>query len=589
MVGPFSTKTYLALALGLLFAILSVVVVVLVNGTMKRLALTDAEQAARMLLDHNLAIHTYFSQDLKPKLFERLSPNTSKDYFEPVWMSSTYAVRKMDGYFRHFNQSSYYYKECAINARSPENEADDYEKTFLVDLQNSPQLTTKSAIRFLDGKPYFTFLRRGEAMEESCLRCHSSPEQAPGDLVRQYGSDRSFHRKVEDVAQAISIRIPLSEAFSSVGRFSAYLSGLLLVALGGGFLFVWVGTKRYLIGPMAKIQEQAMQIASEPESLGETIPAPKVRELRDLVTSFNQMSLELRKTYDELEQRVLERTKDLSDANQQLEREIEDRKRAKEALRESEERFRLSAESLSDVIYEWDLGSSVKWFGNIDGLLGYTPGEFPHTLEAWMDILHPDDRDRVWKAVEKRLRDEATFDVEYRVQHKDGCWRDWVARGTTVKDASGKPLRWIGAVTDITDRKLTEELAFQSARLRAVADLSSGVAHHFNNLLQIVIGNTSLSLADLESGDLSEIKTNLEQMLGAATLGAETVKRLQTFANVRVDVTESERAVFDLANTARNAAEVSQPLWKTDVRKERHQDRHAAGPGGWLPGERPRE
>ena len=190
-----------------------------------------------------------------------------------------------------------------------------------------------------------------------------------------------------------------------------------------------------------------------------------------------------------------------------------DRKRAKEALRESEERFRLSAESLSDVIYEWDLGSSVKWFGNIDGLLGYTPGEFPHTLEAWMDILHPDDRDRVWKAVEKQLRDEATFDIEYRVQHKDGCWRDWVARGTTVKDASGKPLRWIGAVTDITDRKRAEELALQSARLRAVADLSSGVAHHFNNLLQIVMASTSLSLADLESGDLSEIKTNLEKML----------------------------------------------------------------------------
>ena len=84
-----------------------------------------------------------------------------------------------------------------------------------------------------------------------------------------------------------------------------------------------------------------------------------------------------------------------------------------------------------------------------------------------------------------------------------------------------------------------EELALQSARLRAVADLSSGVAHHFNNLLQIVMGSASLSLADLESGDLSEIKTNLEQMLEAAALGAETVKRLQTFANVRADVAEA--------------------------------------------------
>ena len=178
-----STKAYLALVLGLLFVILSVVVVVLVNSTHE----TPRPHRRRTGLPHVAR-----PQSRHPHLFlpgpeaqalRTSGPNTSKDYFEPVWMSSTYAVRKMDGYFRHFNQSPYYYKECAINARSPENEADDYEKAFLVDLQNNPQLTTKSAIRFLDGKPYFTFLRRGEAMEESCLRCHSSPEQAPGDLV----------------------------------------------------------------------------------------------------------------------------------------------------------------------------------------------------------------------------------------------------------------------------------------------------------------------------------------------------------------------------------------------------------------------
>ncbi len=120
---------------------------------------------------------------------------------------------------------------------------------------------------------------------------------------------------------------------------------------------------------------------------------------------------------------------------------------------------------------------------------------------------------------------------------------------------------------DITDRKRMEEHALQSARLRAVADLSSGVAHHFNNLLQIIMGNTSLSLTDLESGDLSEVKTSLEKMLQAATLGAETVRRLQTFADTRTAVTEHECAVFDIATIVRNAAEVSKPRWKADPEK----------------------
>lgn len=312
MPRPIGTRTYLAAGLSMVFAVLSVVVVVLVNGSMKRLALTDSQHAAQMLLDHNLAIHTYFTKDLKPKLFERLGPLTSKDYFDPVWMSSTYAVRKMDGYFNHFNKSPYYYKECAINARSPENEADEYEKTFLTDLQGNPQLITKTAIRVFEGKPYFTLLGRGETMEETCLRCHSTPERAPGDLVRHYGPDRSFRRKTGDAVQAISIRIPLSEAFSIANSLSLSLSGLLLAALGAGFLFVWFGTKKLLISPMMEIQSHAAQMASEQDRLGETIPEPRVRELRDLGVAFNRMSVALRKTHDEQEQRILERTTELA-------------------------------------------------------------------------------------------------------------------------------------------------------------------------------------------------------------------------------------------------------------------------------------
>ncbi len=151
---------------------------------------------------------------------------------------------------------------------------------------------------------------------------------------------------------------------------------------------------------------------------------------------------------------------------------ITDRKQAEEKLRAEEERFRLAAESLSDVVYEWDLGSSVQWFGNIDELLGYAPGGFPRTLEGWMGILHPEDRDRVWTAVERHLRGEAAYDIEYRVRHKDGSWRHWLARGKVLRDAGGKPYRWVGAITDITDQKRAEESLRQSReRVRFLADI----------------------------------------------------------------------------------------------------------------------
>jgi len=447
-----STKAYLALVLGLLFVILSVIVVVLVNMTMRRLALTDAEHDARMLLDHNLAISSYFSQDLKPKLFERLGPTSSKDYFEPVWMSSTYAKRKIDGYFRHFNKSPYYYKECAINARSPENEADDYEKAFLVDLQNSPRLTTKSAIRVLDGKPYFTLLRRGEAMEESCLRCHSSPEQAPGDLVRHYGPERSFHRKVQDVVQAISIRIPLSEGFSSATRFSYYLSGLLLLTFGGGFLFVWVGNKRLIISPMANIQEQALHIASEQEHLGETIPEPKLRELRDLVVAFNQMSVALRKTYDELEQRVLERTKELA-----MER----------------ERLSVTLRSIGDGVISTDtLGKVVSVNQTAETLTGWVENEAAgRPLEEVFHIINQETRQRCENPVQKVLQQGQIVGLANHTVliGRDGKERVLADSGAPIRAESGEILGVVLVFRDVTERaRVSEELHKQEEMMRAV-------------------------------------------------------------------------------------------------------------------------
>lgn len=246
-----------------------------------------------LILDHHLATHTYFSQQLKPKLFDWTKSFRFPDYFEPTWMSSTYAMREIENYFTAMNPWKYYYKECAINARSPENEADPYEKAFLEDLSGNPKLEIRSAIRKLNGKSYFVTLRRGEGMEASCLRCHSTPDQAPGDLLKIYGDQRSFHRQIGDVAQAISIRVPLEVAYAEANRFSLYLSGFFLIALLCLFMFQLLLSRHWVFDPLAVIREKALQIAAAPEHLGETIPIPKGKELQEMATAFNTMSISL--------------------------------------------------------------------------------------------------------------------------------------------------------------------------------------------------------------------------------------------------------------------------------------------------------
>ena len=147
------------------FVVVAVAFIFMVNREQREQALLQAESKARVMLDRNLATHTYFTRQLKPNVMELTEPIRPWDYFDPTWMSSTYAVREMDKYFKELSDNNYYYKEGAINARSPENEADEYERAFIEDLNANPELTERSDIRLLDGEPYFVTLRRGEVME----------------------------------------------------------------------------------------------------------------------------------------------------------------------------------------------------------------------------------------------------------------------------------------------------------------------------------------------------------------------------------------------------------------------------------------
>lgn len=318
--GRMRAATLLNVAIAAVFAVSALVLVFIVRTNLRREALREAEQMARALLDRNLATHTYFTHTLKPAVFPLSDRVMPPDYFDPAWMSSTFAVREIDKLFQGLNPAHYYYKECAVNARSPENEADPVERAFIERLNRDPELQVQSMERVLDGRPFFTVMRRGEAMEETCLRCHDTPERAPGDLVARYGPTRSFHRSLDEVITAISIRIPLAAAYAHADQTILQIS----LALGGGFLGIlgiqMLLSRRLVFGPLERVRAKANAISADERLLGEEIPLPPGRELADLCTSFNRMSRTLRDDRDHLERTVAERTAQLRATNEELTR-----------------------------------------------------------------------------------------------------------------------------------------------------------------------------------------------------------------------------------------------------------------------------
>jgi len=316
MLDRIGTRLFLTTAV--ILGIASVAVIAFLNYSMRQQALREAEAKALLILNRNLATHSYFSHELKPRVFELSDRCASTEYFEPAWMSSTFAVRRIDGYFSALTGGGFYYKESAINARSPQNEADELERAFIRTLNSDPKIDRRSGVRVIDGQPFFYTMVRGETLERSCLRCHSTPAAAPGRMVAAYGPDRSFHRAEGEVVSAISIRVPLTAAYGDANRLSLELSAFLLVVLAGVWAANHALSRRYLLRPLASLRDRAVAIATDERALGQAISEPQGRELRELASAFTRMSATIKAHVDTLEARVGERTADLEQANERL-------------------------------------------------------------------------------------------------------------------------------------------------------------------------------------------------------------------------------------------------------------------------------
>jgi len=137
---------------------------------------------------------------------------------------------------------------------------------------------------------------------------------------------------------------------------------------------------------------------------------------------------------------------------------ITEHKISEEKLRLSEERFRIAGEAAYDLIYEWNVETdSLVWFGDIDYMLQYEPGEISRDINAWINLIHPDDIDQMKDAVELHRISTKPINYQYRIKKNDGTWMYWIDHALPQLDKFGLPYKWIGVCTDITDRKNAEE------------------------------------------------------------------------------------------------------------------------------------
>jgi PAS domain S-box-containing protein/putative nucleotidyltransferase with HDIG domain len=190
-------------------------------------------------------------------------------------------------------------------------------------------------------------------------------------------------------------------------------------------------------------------------------------------------------------------------------------KRAEDGLRESEARFQRVINATMDGIWEWDMQTNREYFApRWCEIIGYSfdDPELPHKFDSWTSRIHPDDRDRVLAALKSHLDSGTEYNVDYLHRHKSGEYRWQNSRGIRVLDENGKPIKMVGCITDITERKQAEEqIQRQVETLGALYDISRTLSesNDFNTILDLLtrraveaIHVTFARVLLLENGDL---------------------------------------------------------------------------------------
>ena len=208
-----------------------------------------------------------------------------------------------------------------------------------------------------------------------------------------------------------------------------------------------------------------------------------------------------------------------------------ERKRSEEALRLSQERFELVTRATSDAVWDWNLKTDEIWWNEgFQNLFGYSGEEIGSQRSSWTERLHPDDSERVTEDILRHIESGKTNWIEeYRFRRRDGSYASVVDRGYVVYDQADQPIRLLGSMMDVTERKSLEEQLTHLALHDPLTKIANRVLFRDrvdHALSKVVRNHVSIAVLFLDLDNFKSINDSLGHAAGDKLLVA-VADRLQ--------------------------------------------------------------
>jgi PAS domain S-box-containing protein len=239
---------------------------------------------------------------------------------------------------------------------------------------------------------------------------------------------------------------------------------------------------------------------------------------------------------------------------------ITERKRVEEALREEEERFRYLALATHDAIYDWNIRTNTVWRNEAYQALCSPNKPIGTDGTWWKQQIHPDDRQWVEESIGHAFREGSpSWSDEYRLFRFDGNYANVIDRGYILYDHAGLPIRMIGAITDITERKQAEverealiaELETKNAELERFIYT---VSHDLKSPLITIHGFLGYVEQAALIGDINQVKADIARITNAVIKMKQLLDELLELSRIGRLINPPQ--VVPLGDLAREAVEM---------------------------------
>jgi diguanylate cyclase (GGDEF)-like protein/PAS domain S-box-containing protein len=228
---------------------------------------------------------------------------------------------------------------------------------------------------------------------------------------------------------------------------------------------------------------------------------------------------------------------------------ITERKEVEKALLESERKYRLIAENMTDLIVIFDVNGIIQYASpSHEVMLGHPVSHIEG--KSFFNNLHPDEKETQIELFKETVQSKIPRKTDFRMVKRDGSWGEFEIVLTPVVDDSGMVNHIVGVARDITEKKRAEELLGESEKLSLVGELAAGVAHEIRNPITSIKGffqlfkegNMKDEYFDIATREFNRIEEIISGFINLATPQEVELKHIdiKTLVNEVIQILLSE-------------------------------------------------